>query len=79
VGLDRLFGDSQVARDLFIGEAVCQQTQDVCLALGQRFRSLWCITPRISRAAACVESCTWPVAAALMARRSSGALVSLSR
>src|SRR5207244_3761177 len=35
VGLDRLFGDAQVACDLLVGGAVCQRSQDVCLALGQ--------------------------------------------
>jgi hypothetical protein len=45
VGLDCLLGDSQVATDLLVGGAACQQLQHLCLALGERLWALWCDEP----------------------------------
>src|SRR4030081_1661132 len=42
VGLDGLLGDSQVATDLLIGQAACQQLQHLRLALREHLRALWC-------------------------------------
>ncbi len=42
MGLDRLFGDAQVATDLLVGRSVGQQTQHVGLALREHVRTRRC-------------------------------------